>query len=234
MPEHVLLGEVERKRRKRGLFGGSEEKVRLARTLYLPYLEFSYRYSVEKGFVSKQKVLNERRSATLALREVDLRFQPELLQLVPQLTEAELDPSSVISGVGSTTLVEDRLEGLKRLLSQQDDQIAQFSREYEVATKNGPTKDRLKQQLENLKRTRESRWKSFSEGLGLPSKLDLNKFELVDGSLFYIPYFIAKLSRGRESRFLVWDRSGKENGILPAELVKNSKLRELIESHATP
>ncbi len=234
VPEQVLLGDVERKRRKRGLFGGSEEKVVLARTLYLPYLEFSYRYSVEKGFVSKQKVLTEGRSAMLALREVDFGFQPELLQLVPQLTEAELDPSSVISGVGSTTLVEDRLEGLKRLLSQQDDQIAQFSGEYEVATKNGPTKDRLKQQLENLKRTRESRWKSFSEGLGLPSKLDLNKFELVDSSLFYIPYFIAKLSRGRESRFLVWDRSGKENGILPAELVKNSKLRELIESHATP
>src|SRR6266568_2967471 len=234
VPEQVLLGDVERKRRKRGLFGGSEEKVVLARTLYLPYLEFSYRYSVEKGFVSKQKVLTEGRSAMLALREVDFGFQPELLQLVPQLTEAELDPSSVISGVGSTTLVEDRLEGLKRLISQQDDQIAQFSGEYEVATKNGPTKDRLKQQLENLKRTRESRWKSFSEGLGLPSKLDLNKFELVDGSLFYIPYFIAKLSRGRESRFLAWDRSGKENGTLPAELVKNSKLRELIESHATP
>ncbi len=234
VPEQVLLGEMERKRRKRWLFGRSEEKVRLARTLYLPYLEFSYRYSVEKGLVLKQRVINEGRSVMLALREVDFGFQPELLQLVPQLTEADLNPSSVISGVDSTSLVDERLEGLKKLLSHQDDQVAQISKEIEATPKNGPAKDQLKEQLENLKKTRESRWKTFSEGLGLPSKLDLNNLELVDSSLFYIPYFIAKLSRGRESRLLVWDSSGKENGAMAAELVKNTKLRELIESHATP
>ncbi len=234
VPEQVLLGEMERKRRKRGLFGGSEEEVRLARTLYLPYLEFSYRYFVEKGFVSKQRVINEGRSVMLALREVDFGFQPELLQLVPQLTEADLDPSSVISGVDSTTLVGERLESLKKLISQLDKQLALFSREHKVTRKNGPTKDHVKEQFENLKKTRESRWKNFSEGLGLPSKPDPNNLELVDGSLFYVPYFIAKLSNGRESRFLVWDRSGKENGAMATELVKNSKLRELIESHLTP
>ncbi len=234
VPEQVLLGELEKKRKKRGLFGGLEEKVRLARTLYLPYLEFSYRYSAEKGFVSKQTVINEGKSAVLALREVDSGFQPELVQLVPQLIEADMEPSSVISGVDSTTLVEERLEALKKLLFEQDAQIGQLSRENGSAPRNGATKDQLKERLESLKRARESNWKTFQERLGLPYKLDLSNLELVDGSLFYVPYFIAKLSQGRESRFLVWDRSGRENGAMAAEIASNMKLRELIESRSTP
>ncbi len=234
VPEQVLLGELEKKRKKGGLFRGPEEKVWLARTLYLPYLEFSYRYSVEKGLVSKQRVINEGRSVMLALREANLGFQPELLQLVSQLIEADVEPSSVISGVDSTALLAERLDSLKKLLSQQDAQIEQLSRGNGSTPKKGTTRNQLRVQLYNLKKTRESTWKVFSEGLGLPSKLDLNNLELVNGSLFYIPYFIAKLSRGRESRFLVWDRSGKENGAISAEMVRNPKLRDLAESHATP
>jgi len=33
--------------------------------------------------------------------------------------------------------------------------------------------------------------------LNLPSKIDLEKFELLEGGLFYIPYFVARFSRGR-------------------------------------
>jgi len=60
----------------------------------------------------------------------------------------------------------------------------------------------------------------------------MDKFEFLEGNLFYVPYFMAKLSRGGESRFLVWDREGKENDSLADELVKNNKFRDLIQSHA--
>ena len=71
----------------------------------------------------------------------------------------------------------------------------------------------------------------FADGLKLPSKIDLEKLELLEGSLFYMPYYIAWFSRRGESRFLVWDREGKENDAIADELTKNSKFRELIQSH---
>jgi len=46
-----------------------------------------------------------------------------------------------------------------------------------------------------------------------------------------MPYYIAWFSRSGESRFLVWDREGKENDAIADELMKNSKFRELIQSH---
>ena len=71
----------------------------------------------------------------------------------------------------------------------------------------------------------------FADGLKLPSKINLEKFELLEGNLFYIPYFVARFSRGGESRFLVWDREGKENETIAEELAKNGKFRELVQSH---
>jgi len=41
------------------------------------------------------------------------------------------------------------------------------------------------------------------------------------------------LSRKGESRFLVWDREGKENDVIADELTKNGRFRELIQSHTT-
>src|SRR5712692_7618061 len=233
VPEGVLQNHAEKKRVKRGLLGGSEEKMVFARIIYLPYVEFSYRYSVEKGFVSKQTVINEGRSAVLALREVDIGFQPELLQLTPQLNELDLDPVSVIPGVDSTTLVAESLDELKKLLSEHENEAGQLSKEYEASSKDNPAKESLKEHIDNLKKTRTLRWKIFSDGLKLPSKFDIESFELVDGNMFYIPYFMVRLSRARQSRYLVWDWMGKENDSVSDELMKNRKFRDLVESHVT-
>ncbi len=230
--EELLLQEAEKKRGKKGLLGGAEERINFARVLYLPYLEFSYRYSAQKGLLSKQIVISEGKSAVLALREVDLGFQPELLQLAPQMSGLELDPNSVVPGVDSTTLVNERLGELKKLLSDHDAQLIGLSKQLEGYAKDSPTRRALKEHLENLRKTKALRWKIFSDGLKLPPKVDLETFELIEGSLFYIPYFVAKLSRVAESRYLVWDRSGKENDTMMDELMKNRKFRELIESHA--
>ncbi len=231
VPEELLLQKAEKKRAKKGLLGGSEEKTKFARVFYLPYLEFSYRYSARKGLLSKQIVISEGKSAVLALREVDLGFQPELLELNPQMSELELDPGSVVPGVDSTTLVNERLGELKKLLSDHDTELAELSKQIEGYPKDSATRQTLKEHLENLRRTKALRWKNFSDGLKLPSKADLQTFELLEGSLFYIPYFVAKLSRGVESRYLVWDRASKENDTITDELMKNRKFRELIESN---
>jgi len=231
VPEEVLQNQAEKKRVKRGLLGGSEEKMVFARIIYLPYVEFSYRYSAEKGFVSKQTVINEGKSAVLALREADFGFQPELLQLMPQLNELGLDPVSVILGIDSTTLVAERLDELKKLLSEHENEVGQLSKEYEASSKDNPAKNSLKEHIDNLKKTRALRWKIFSDGLKLPSKFDVGTFELVDGNLFYIPYFIVRLSRARQSRYLVWDWMGKEDDSVSDELMKNRKFRDLVESH---
>jgi hypothetical protein len=78
------------------------------------------------------------------------------------------------------------------------------------------------------------RWKMFADGLQLPAKLDLDKLELLDGTLFYLPYFIAKLSRGGEARYLVWNREGREDDTIGDEITKNKKFRTLIEAHLLP
>jgi len=229
VPDEELLREAERKRAKRGILGGAEEKAELAKTLYLPFLDFTYQYSMRKGLFSKQTVLNKGRSVLLALREVEFGFEPSLLELAPQLVEAELESGSMVPGVGSTTLVQERLDELKRLLSDYDKQVEGLRGKKGNRSKEDPAKATVKEHIDHLEEARSSRWRMFADGLKLPSKTDPNTLELLGGALFYIPYFIVKLSRGGESRFLVWDRRGKENDIIADELMKNRKFRELAE-----
>src|SRR5205823_9532803 len=102
---------------------------------------------------------------------------------------------------------------------------------YDSLLKTDSAKQDIKDSIDHLKKTRETRWKMFADGLKLPSKVDLGKLELLEGSLFYMPYYIAWFSRGGESRFLVWDREGKENDTIAEELMNNGKFRDLIRSY---
>ena len=232
VPEAALQHDAEKKRIKKGILGGPEENRVLEKTLYLPYLDFRYQFSAEKGFLSKQTFLGQGRSVVLALREVDLGFYPELTTLAPQLIDIESESDSIVQGVDSTVLVSERLEELKQVLSDYDNQLRELSKQYDSLLKTDRAKQAIKDSIDHLKKTRETRWKMFADGLKLPSKVDLGKLELLEGSLFYIPYYIAWFSLRGESRFLVWDREGKENDALADELMKNSMFRDLIQSHA--
>jgi len=232
IPEAALQHDAEKKRIKRGILGGSEEHRVLEKTLYLPYLDFTYQFSAEKGLLSKQTVMGQGRSVVLALREVDLGFYPELAALAHQLIDIESDSDSIVQGVDSTVLVGERLEELKQVLSDYDNQLRELSKQYDSLLKTDRAKQDIKDSVDHLKKTRETRWKMFADGLKLPSKVDLEKLELLEGSLFYMPYYIVWFSRRGESRFLVWDREGKENDAIADELMKNSKFRDLIQSHA--
>src|SRR5437870_8302397 len=232
VPESVVQQDAEKKRVKKGILGGSEEHFVFGKTLYLPYLDFTYHYSAEKGFLSKQSVLAQGRSAVMALREVNLGFYPELISLLPQLADVEPDSDSVVSGVDSTILVGERLDELTGMLSDFDHQLQELSKQYDSFTKTDRARQEIKENIDHLKKTRDMRWKMFGDGLNLPSKVDLERFEFLEGNLFYMPYFVARFSRGGESRFLVWDREGKENETIAEELMKNGKFRELIRSYA--
>ncbi len=232
VPDDVFQRDAEKKRIKKGILGGSEERVLFAKTFYLPYLDFTYQYSTVKGFLSKQTILGQGRSVVMALREVNFGFYPEMASLAPQLADMESESNSVVQGVDSTVLVSERLDELKQMLSGYDKQLEDLSQQYNSLLKTDNAKQDVKENIDSLRKTRESRWKMFAEGLKLPSKIDMDKFEFLEGNLFYVPYFMAKLSRGGESRFLVWDREGKENDSLADELVKNNKFRDLIQSHA--
>jgi len=231
LPESVVQGDAEKKRVKRGMLGGSEERFVFGKILYLPYLEFTYQYSIEKGFLSRQSVLAQGRSTVMALREVNLGFYSELVALLPQVVDIEADSSSVVQGVDSTILLSERLEELKTMLSDYDSQLQELSKQYDSLTKTDRARHEIKENIDHLKRTRETRWKMFADGLKLPSRVDLEKFELLEGGLFYMPYFVTRFSRGGESRFLVWDRTGKENETIAEELMRNNKFRELVQSY---
>ncbi len=231
MPESVVQQSAEKKRVKKGILGGSEERFVFGKMLYLPYLEFSYQYSTAKGFLSKESVLAQGRSAVLALREVNLGFYPELISFLPQLVDVEPDSGSVVRGVDSTILVSERLDELRRMLSDFDHQLQELSKQYDSLTKTDRAKQEIKENLDHLKKTRDTRWRLFADGLKLPAKIDLEKIEFLKGNLFYMPYFIARFSRGGESRFLVWDREGKENETIAEELMNNGKFRDLIRSY---
>jgi hypothetical protein len=231
LPESLVQQDAEKKRVKRATLRGSEERFVFGKILYLPYLEFTYQYSSAKGFFSKQSVLAQGRSAVMALREVNLGFYPELVSFFPQLVDIEADSGSVVQGVDSTILVSERLEELRTMLSDYDSRLRELSRQYDSLTKTDRAKQEVKENIDHLKKTREARWKMFADGLKLPSKIDLEKFELLEGNLFYMPYFVARFSRGGESRFLVWDRAGKEDDTIAEELMKNSKFRDVVQSN---
>src|SRR2546425_13215173 len=91
VPESAVQHYAEKKRVKRGILGGSEERFVFGKTLYLPYLEFSYQYSTAKGFLSKQSVLAHGRSAGMGLREGNLGFYPGIISFLPQPGHVEAD-----------------------------------------------------------------------------------------------------------------------------------------------
>lgn len=231
VPESLVQQDAEKRRVKKGILGGSEERLVFGKILYLPYLDFTYQYFTEKGFISKQSILGQGRSVVMALREVNLGFYPELISMMPQLADIEPDPGSVVQGVDATVLVSERLDELRMMLSDYDRQLQELSKQYDSLLKTEHTRQEVKENIDYLKRTRETRWKIFADGLKLPSKIDLEKFEFLEGNLFYMPYFVARFSLGGESRFLVWDREGKEDETIAEELMKNSKFRDLIQSH---
>lgn len=232
VPEFVLLRAAEKRREKRGILDDSEEQMIFAKTLNLPYLDFTYRYSAEKGFRSKQTILSEGRSVLMALREASFGFAPELISLVQQLSEVESLPDSIIPSVGSTVLVSEMLNELRNTLSEYDRRLLELSSQYDSLEKTDGRRNDLKDNIDHLKKTRETRWKIFADGLKLPSRTDLDKLEVLQGNLFYMPYFIVEFRQERESRFLVWDRHGKENDPIADELAKNEKFRRLIQSYS--
>src|SRR5437899_10354528 len=97
--EEVFLRDTDRKRAKKGILGGAEEKVVFAKTIFLLYLDFTYRFPAEKGLLSKQTVISEGRSTMLALREAKFKFDPSLVALAPMVADMAEDSSSVITGV---------------------------------------------------------------------------------------------------------------------------------------
>jgi len=230
--EEVLLRDTDRRRSKKGLLGGTEERIVFAKTVFLPFLDFTYRFPAQKGLMSKETVISEGRSTVLALREADLGFDPKLVALVPLLGEMEDGSSLIIDGIDSTVLVSERLDELKDLLRDYELQSEERSRQYETLPEDSPTREALKENIEFLRKTKLLRWKMFADGLRLPQKLDLDALELLEGTLFYLPYFIAKLSSGGGPRFLVWNHVGKEDDTISDELTKNHRFRDLVEVHA--
>jgi DNA helicase HerA-like ATPase len=234
VPEEVFLRDTDRKRAKKGILGGTEEKIVFAKKIFLPYLDFTYRFPAEKGLLSKQTVISEGRSTVLALREANFGFDPRLVELAPMLANIEEDSAAIVAGIDSTVLVSERLDELKNLLRDYEVQSEERSKQYEALPKESPTRESLKENIEFLRKTKLLRWKMFADGLQLPAKLDLDKLELLDGTLFYMPYFITKLSRGGEARYIVWNREGREDDTIADEMTKNKKFRTLIETHALP
>ncbi len=232
VPEEALLRDTDRRRSKKGLLGGTEERIVFAKTIFLPFLDFTYRFPAQKRLMSKETVISEGRSTLLALREADLGFDPKLVSLIPLLGEMEDGSSSIIDGVDSTLLVSERLTELKDILRDYEIQSEERSKQYETLPEESPTKEILKENIEFLRKTKLLRWKMFADGLRLPQKLDLDSLELLEGTLFYLPYFVSKLSSGGGPRFLVWNHVGKEDDTIADELTKNHKFRALVEAHA--
>jgi hypothetical protein len=233
VPESLLQHSAEKKRFRKGILNEFDEQKIFEKTLYLPYLDFTYHYVAEKGFLSKRTAQAKGRSIMLALREVDLDFYPELSALAPLMMDIRFNSDSVVQGVDSTVLVRERLEDLKEMLSNYDNQLLELAKQYDSMPQTDPMRQEVKDNIDHLHRTRENRWRMFADGLNMPSRMDLETIEFLEGSLFYMPYFIVRFVRGGESRFLVWDREGKPNEPIADELMRNGKFRELILSHAT-
>ena len=230
--EEVFLRDTDRRRVKKGLLGGDAERTAFAKTMFLPYLDFTYRFPDQKGLVSKQTIVSEGRSTVLALREVDFGFDPSLVALARQLVDIDEESISLIPGVDSIALVRERLDELKNLLRDYEVQSEERWSQYEALPKESPARESLRENVEFLRKTKLLRWKMFSDGLGLPAKLDLDSLELLDGTLFYLPYFVAKLSRGGEARYIVWNHQGKDDETMADEMKRNHKFRTLVEARA--
>src|SRR5213596_4344213 len=65
VPEAAFQHDAEKKRIKRGILGGSEEHRVLEKTLYLPYLDLTYKFSAEKRLFSNHTLLDHARSLPL-------------------------------------------------------------------------------------------------------------------------------------------------------------------------
>ena len=230
--ETLLHQAAERKRIKQGMLDEADEKNVFEKTLLLPYLDFTYRYLAERGLFSRRTVEAKGRSIILALREVDLDFYPELAPLGPLMIEIRSGSDTVVKGVDSTALPSERLDELKIILSDYDNRLLDLAKQYDSMAQSDPLRDEIKDNIDHLKETRETRWKMFADGLSLPSRVDLETIEFLEGSLFYMPYFVVRFVRSGESRFLVWDREGKPNEPLAEELMKNGRFRDLVLSHA--
>src|SRR3989442_15695429 len=99
VPETLVQQDAEKKRVKRGMLGGSEERFVFGKILYLAYLEVTYQYTTNKDFLSKQSGLAQGKSVVMALREVNLGFYPELISIMHQFTDVEEGSGSVAQGV---------------------------------------------------------------------------------------------------------------------------------------
>src|ERR1700747_671918 len=99
VPESVLQHNAEKKRIKTGLLNESDEQNVFEKTLYLPYLDFTYQYPKEKGFFSKRTALTQGRSIVIGLREVDLDFYPELASLKSLMLDIRSESDSIVQGV---------------------------------------------------------------------------------------------------------------------------------------
>jgi len=156
VPVSVVQQDAEKRRVKKGILGGSEERFVFGKTLCLPYLEFTYQYSTEKGFLSKRSILAQGRSVVMALREVNLGFYPELISIMPQLADVESESGSVVPGVDSTILVSERLDELKRMLSDYDHQLHELSKQRDSLTKKASAKQEINENIDHMKKTRET------------------------------------------------------------------------------
>src|SRR5207244_10995960 len=119
------------------------------------------------------------RSVVMALREVNLGFYPELISLLPQLADVESDSGSVVQGVDSTILVSERLDELRGMLSDFDHELQELSKQFDYLTRLDRAKQEIKENLDHLKKTRDTRWKMYGDGLKLPAKVDLEPFEIL-------------------------------------------------------
>ena len=55
VPEEVFLRDTDRKRAKKGILGGAEEKVVFAKTIFLPYLDLPIVFQRKKAFYQSRR-----------------------------------------------------------------------------------------------------------------------------------------------------------------------------------
>src|SRR5437870_13606275 len=96
VPESVVQQDAEKKRVKKGILGGSEERFVFGKILYLPYLDFTYQYSNVNGFLSKRCIIRHGRTVVIAIRSEQLHVYDDLVSMLPQHPEIESNSATVI------------------------------------------------------------------------------------------------------------------------------------------